>query len=645
MITRKQFLQRTGAAGLAAAMPVHGAHAAETPQRPNILWISTEDISSHLGCYGAPNAITPTLDKLASEGVRYSHFFTVAPVCAPNRSCIITGMYPQTIGTHPMRSGGEGAKSSDVPILTPPLRCFPEYLREAGYYCTNNSKEDYNFQKPDGVWDASNKDAHWRNRPNPNQPFFAVFNATVTHESANHVSLKEHARRTAMLTAAQRQDPAKITPPPYHADTPLIRESWARYFETITAMDYWAVDLLQQLEDDGLAENTIVVFWSDHGDGMPRCKRWCRDSGSRAPMIARIPEAFRVEGQGVPGTTDERLVSSVDFAPTMLKLAGLPVPETMQGQAFLGPYLPPARKYVYCGRDRMDERQDTVRSVRTTRYRYVRNYQPWLPYNQHLNYGEKHPIQREMRRLAAKGALPPGAAWFTAKRKPFEELYDSENDPHEMTNLADDPAYQEILKELAMEHWRFLLESEDLGLIPEPELSALGEQYGGRFNIARELKKTDPDFLNSLRRAAMDAALPTPTGHMIAEAQLLVGIPSERYWAVTGLGNNSQSEEAKEYVADALDDESATVRVAAALALFKMNYDTDKALEVLKNEIQSRDKWIRHQAALALDEIGEAARPLLPLLREAMKDHENKYVEHVLTHAVEALAAKKELTV
>ena len=641
MITRKEFLQRAGAAGLAAVAPWGQARAATAARPPNILWISTEDISAHLGCYGDPYAITPTLDQLAAEGVRYSHFFTAAPVCAPNRSCIITGMYPQTIGSHPMRSGGEGADRSKIPQLTPPLRCFPEYLRDAGYYCTNNVKEDFNFVKPAGVWDASSAKAHWRNRPDADQPFFAVFNATVTHESANHVSLAEHAKRTAMLRDDQRQDPAQIVPPPYHADTPRIRATWARYLETITAMDYWVADLLQQLEDDGLAENTIVMFWSDHGDGMPRGKRWCLDSGARVPVIVRIPEAFRIDGQGVPGTTDDRLCSSIDLAPTVLRLAGLPIPETMQGQPFLGANLPAPREYVYSARDRMDERHDIIRSVRGRRFRYVRQYRPDLPYNAYLNYGERHPIQQEMRRLEAENALPPACAWFTATQKPLEELYDSENDPHELTNLAADPAYQDTLESLRAEHARWFFAIDDLGLLPEAELFDLDAQYRGRYNIARALKKDDPDFFVTLRDLAIVAGRPgnADTERLIAALQQ--PSPSLRYWAVTGLGHlDTPSDLAKAAVGAALGDAKAVVRVAAAVALFQLGHAQDKALDLLERELRSPHEWIRHQAALALDGLGEAARPLMPQLRAALKDKENKYVVRVANHTVNVLTGE-----
>ncbi len=641
MITRKEFLQRAGLAGLAglaATVPWRSARAATGQRPPNVLWISTEDIGSHLGCYGDPNAITPALDRLATEGVRYSHFFTAAPVCAPNRSCIITGMYPQTIGSHPMRSGGEGADRSQIPPLTPPLRCFPQYLRDAGYYCTNNVKEDFNFVKPPGVWDDSSNKAHWRNRPNPDQPFFAVFNATVTHESANHVSPTVHAKRTAMLTDAQRQDPAKITPPPYHADTPRVRETWARYLETVTAMDYWVADLLQQLADDGLADNTIVMFWSDHGDGVPRCKRWCLDSGTRVPVIVRIPEAYRTAGQGLPGTTDNRLCSSIDFAPTVLHLAGLPIPGHLQGQPFLGNALPAPRAFVYAARDRMDERHDIIRSVRGRRFRYVRQYQPWLPYNQYLNYGERHPIQQEMRRLAAQGKLPSACAWFTAPHKAIEELYDSENDPHEMINLVDDPAHQSTLAALRAEHARWFFAVDDLGLIPEAELFDLDAEHGGRYNIARALKQADPNFFVKLRDLAMIAGRPEGDDVATLVAAMRSPYPSMRYWAVIGLGNlGAPGDTAKTAAGAALGDGKAVVRVAAAGALFRMGHAQDKALETLARALRSSHEWIRHQSTLMLDEIGESARPLLPQLRAALKDRENKYVVRVAQHTVNVL--------
>ncbi|MFG0332746.1 MAG: sulfatase-like hydrolase/transferase, partial [Maioricimonas sp. JB049] len=233
-------------------------------ERPNILWLSCEDISPHIGCYGDPHAVTPNVDRLAREGVRYSHAFTTAGVCAPCRSGIITGMYQTTLGTHHMRCTAK---------LPDQIRPFPTYLRQAGYYCTNNSKQDYQFRTPPGTWDESSRRAHWRNRPDASQPFFSVFNFTGCHESGI-ASESKYRDVTEVLDPDQRQDPAALELPPYYPDTPVVREDWKRNYELITAMDDWAGQLIAQLKEDGLFENTIIMFWSDHGVGLPRAKRW-----------------------------------------------------------------------------------------------------------------------------------------------------------------------------------------------------------------------------------------------------------------------------------------------------------------------------------------------------------------------------------
>ncbi len=368
------------------------------PARPNILWITTHDISPDLGCYagvwpGAEYAQTPRLDQLASEGVRYDQAFASTPVCAPSRSSIFTGMYPTAAGTMHMRS-------SAVP--PPEVRCFPEYLRAAGYYCTNNAFSDLQFQVPVTVWDESSRQAHWRNRPDPAQPFFAVFHGMLTHELQIYADEAQFRQNTQRLQAQQRHDPADAPLPPYFPDTPVFRQAWARYSDNITAMDYWAGDLLQELEDDGLAGNTLVVFWSDHGAGMPRAKRWPYDTGLREPLLLRWP------GHIAPGTTVSEPVALMDLAATMLAVGGVAVPEHMharplfdaQGRATASP-----RRYIFGHRDRMDEQEDTIRTVCDGRLRYIRNYHPDRPWMQHHEYADQFATWKELRRLRFEEAV------------------------------------------------------------------------------------------------------------------------------------------------------------------------------------------------------------------------------------------------
>jgi uncharacterized sulfatase len=476
MILRRSIFSRIGcvlAFALSAALSIApgSPHAKQSSSsRPNILWISAEDLSPDLGSYGDSYSRTPNLDRFAGQGARYTNAFSSAPVCAPSRSAMITGMYPTTIGSLHMRSKA---------VPPPGVKAFTEYLRAAGYYCTNNAKTDYNFEAPpsnrppDTVWDETSRTAHWRNRPDKSQPFFAVFNHEVTHEGQVRSDDATYAKNTAALKPEEFHDPAKAVLPPYYPDTPVVRKTWARYYDLITALDYQVTRLLNQLEEDGLADNTIVFFWGDHGRGLTRGKRWVYDSGIRVPLIVRWP------GKIKPGTVDDRMVSLMDLGPTVLSLAGVKVPEHMQGQAFLGDQAKP-REYVFAHRDRMDETYDMMRAVRDQRYKYIKNFFPGRPYAQYIAYMDEMPILKEMRRLYKDhmNALSPdyGKALndtqliFFKPEKPSEELYDTTTDPHEVNNLASSPQHQDVLKRMrsALDKWQ--KETKDLGLVPELEL-------------------------------------------------------------------------------------------------------------------------------------------------------------------------------
>lgn len=421
---------------------------------PNFLWITCEDLSPDLGCYGDSYAQTPNIDAFARQGTRFTWVFTHAGVCAPSRSGLITGRYPTEIGTHHMRC--EGVPPSDV-------KCFTEYLRSAGYFASNNYKTDYNFAAPESAWDESGHDADWRHRA-PGQPFFHVVNFMTTHEGHIRDLNGQFVASTSQLTPAERHDPDRAELPPYYPDTPVTRLDWARYHDLITALDHQVGDVLRRLDEDGLADETIVFFFSDHGRGLPRAKRWLYDSGTRVPLIARWPG--RIQANGL----NEELVAFVDFAPTMLSLAGISVPSNLPGRIFLGSDRGPPREYVYGARDRMDERRDTIRSVRDKRFHYLRNYHPEIPYAQPILYMEAMPTMRVWRRLSAAGALEGPSRLFFRARKPIEELYDTERDPHEIVNLAGDPKYQVELRRLRAAHETFVAQFDDLGFIEEEVL-------------------------------------------------------------------------------------------------------------------------------------------------------------------------------
>lgn len=427
-------------------------------KRPNILWVSFEDTNPFYGCYGDRVARTPNVDRLAGGGCRWTNAYSTAGVCAPARSAVITGMYPISIGTHHMRTAHTNRFAPDLPtpysaVVPHYVKCFTEYLRAAGYYCTNNVKTDYQFGPPLTAWDELSTSAHWRNRPNPEQPFFAVFNPTRTHESG---MWPENCPEIAF-------DPGAIELPPYFPDTPKVREAMARMYTNIEYCDGILGELLQQLEEDGLAENTVVFHWSDHGP-LPRGKRWPYDSGIHVPLIVRWP------GHLDPGSVSEQLVSTIDLGPTILSIAGVDIPRHMQGQAFLGPQASAPREYVYASRDRYDESYDMVRAARDRRFKYIRNYRPELPYLLWIPYRNRHPIVQEMWRLYLAGKLEGPQLLMFQPRRPVEELYDTQADPHEIHNLAGDLAYQPQLERLrrALDAW--IGQVGDMGEVPETEM-------------------------------------------------------------------------------------------------------------------------------------------------------------------------------
>ncbi len=436
------------ASALALTTP---ALAAEQP-RPNVVWIVAEDMSPTLGCYGDPHAVTPNLDKLAAQGARFTRCFTHAPVCAPSRSGLITGMYPTTIGSHHMRSK----------LLKPPPT-FTSHLRKAGYFVAWPGKTDFNFDVPKDAFDST---TDWRKDP-PKPPFFAYVNFNVSHESQIRAPEEQYKRNTARLKPNEFHDPSKVALPPYYPDTPEVRRDVARYHDNVTAVDYLVGDVLADLERHKLTDNTVVFFFGDHGWGMSRGKRWVYDSGTRAPLLVRWP------GKIKPGTVRDDLVAFLDFAPTVLTIAGAEVPSAMQGQAFLGDNVK-ERKYVFSCRDRMDETYDRIRAVRDKRFKYIRNFHPELPYAQHIEYMNEMPTMKVWRRLNAEGKLSGPPALFFARTKPKEELYDIETDPHEVKNLADSAEHQEKLKELRAALDRWIDETKDLGAVPEKELIKKG---------------------------------------------------------------------------------------------------------------------------------------------------------------------------
>ncbi|TXT43742.1 MAG: sulfatase, partial [Limisphaerales bacterium] len=494
--------------------------------RPNILWLTAEDMSPNLGCYGDTEARTPRLDALARESVRYTRAFATAPVCSPSRSCLITGMFATSLGTQRLRS------AFPVPEEFGP---FTAGLRQAGYHCSNNVKTDYNLRDEPAfiraAWDASSNKAHWRNRRD-GQPFFAVFNFMTTHQSRTSAWPPEQFEKEigAQLSPGERHDPARQTPPPFYPGTAEARRAWARYHDCITLMDRQAGEILDQLAADGLAEDTIVFFYSDHGMGMPRGKRCLQDSGLRVPLLVRFPKQWAHLAPAPPGGTADRLVSFVDFAPTVLSLCGVKPPAHFQGRAFLGPDAAAPREFIHGARDRVDEAFDVARSVRDTRWLYVRNFLPHLPWMQPEGYSDTSTFRQEFKRLAAEGKLAPGPLTFAAPRRALEELYDTQADPHQLRNLAADPQHRAVLERLRAELRRWQLATRDTGFLTEPQMWVRLDGKETPWSVAHDDERYPlARLLDAADAVGREEAAPRQRG-WLRDAH-----DGVRYWAAVGL--------------------------------------------------------------------------------------------------------------
>jgi uncharacterized sulfatase len=558
---------------LLVVMTVRGA------DRPHVLWITSEDNGPQLGCYGDRDADTPNLNRLASRGVRFRRVWSVAPVCAPARTALISGVYPQSSGGLHMRS--------QVPVPDD-WRFYPQFLREAGMYCTNNAKEDYNLDVRGKVWDESSKRAHWRNR-GAGQAFFAVFNIELTHES----QVRKRPHRVV-------HDPAAVRLPSYWPDLPEVRQDWAQYHDRMTAMDGRVGELLREVEEAGLAGETIVIYCGDHGPGLPRCKRTPMDSGLRVPLLMHFPEKWRhlAPAGYAEGGELTQLVDFTDFAPTFLSLYGLEIPGWMQGRAFAGQRRAEPRRYVFGMRDRMDERYDPVRSVSDGRWVYVRNFFTHRPAGQRVAYQFETPMTRAWHRLAREKPLPEAQAAFW-KPHPAEELYDLENDPDEVKNLAGDPGSGEVLARMrsALREQEELVG--DVSLLPEAEmlrLSAGGSPYamaraGGSFRFAEVV------------RSAFEASRPGISAEEIGTL-LRHSEAGVRWWGAMGCRMRADLAEAERgRLGEMLAEENPGVRVAAAEAL--RGKDAAVAVLLKSADLLQSDYYDALRALNSLEDLGE----------------------------------------
>ena len=563
--------------------------AAQQPASPNILWITSEDNGLHLGAYGDKYAVTPNLDQLAGRGMIYRNAWSTAPVCAPARTTLISGLYPPSTGSQHMRSNTR---------LPASMKMYPQYLRAVGYYCTNNSKEDYNLAKPGQVWDESSRQAHWRNRK-PGQPFFAIFNFTISHES--QIRNQPH---------ELKHDPAEARVPAYHPDTPEVRRDWAQYYDRVTEMDELAGGVLRELEQAGLAEDTIIFYYGDHGSGMPRSKRWTFNSGLNVPLIVYFPERYRhlAPGGYKPGGETDRLVGFIDLTPTLLSVAGIKPPAHFQGHSFAGKYEAPEQPYIYGFRGRMDERYDMVRSVRDKRYVYIRNYKPHKIYGQFIDYMFQTPTTRVWRELYDAGKLSAPRTFFW-ETKPPEELYDLSADHDEVNNLAKSAAHHEILKRMRQAQRRLAARIRDVGFLPEGEIHS-------RSVGSTPYEMGHDDFRYPMERVmamAEAASSLDPKDVPTIQKGFQDSDSAVRYWAAMGAlmrGQDAVSASADQ-LRQALGDHSPYVRSIAAQALGQYGGEAEArdALAVLM-ELAPLDKngiYVSMTALNAIDAMDERA--------------------------------------
>ncbi|MEM8500791.1 MAG: sulfatase [Pseudomonadota bacterium] len=423
--------------------------------KPNILLLMAEDLSPRIGAFGDSIAQTPHIDALAERGVRFTNVFTTSGVCAPSRAATIMGLHQISFGAQHMRTSREDY------LALPPIdaKALPELLRRLGYFTLTDGKLDYQFSGTMGdgpftIWDLQGRDVRIEDAP-LNKPFFAQINFAITHESGvfpplgswpNSIThLVMQVMRSIINWSAPEGTPVSVQDivlEPYYPDTPTVRADIARHYQNISAMDAQVGQIVAYLQESGLLENTIVIWTSDHGDGLPRAKRELYDSGLKVPMVVYWPDRFRPEHMSA-GATDSQLISFVDLAPTILSLVGAEIPAAMQGQDFFNP-LTPNRKYIYASRDRIDEVPDRQRAIRSARFKLIRSYQPETMGGHALDFRDNIPMMREMRTLFELGKLNKAQRlWFEPPGK--QRLFDLKNDPHELTNLADNAQYSSVL--------------------------------------------------------------------------------------------------------------------------------------------------------------------------------------------------------
>ena len=530
---------------------------AESAERPNILWVTSEDNSHHwVGCYGNTEASTPHIDRLAENGIRFQYAYSNAAVCAVARNTLILGRYACGMGTHNMRSRYPVPES---------FQTYPSYLRDAGYFCVNRSKTDYNFKTDDkSHWDQCGGQAHWRNRAK-GQPFFAVFNSTISHESSLFANKTGDLRRRGMIPETPSRDPSSVQLPPHYPDTPQLRQDWVTYMDVVSAMDKQIGGWIEELDKAGVRDNTIIFYYSDHGGILPRAKRYINDTGNHVPLIVSFPEKWKHLAPQGSGSVSNRVVSFIDFPATVLSLAGISVPEDFQGHAFAGEKAVEGEPYAYLFGQRFDARMlRFVRGVTNGEYRYIRNFYPHRHRGIFTGYPHGQVGWRSLFELKQAGSLTDLQLAYWEVPQPVEELYHTGKDPWELNNLAADPAFQEQLETMRAATLSKMREIRDAGIVPEAMYSGLSES-GTVFDYVH-----DRDFpYDEVLEMALAAS--TQGNDEVLMRALQHEHPVFRFWGATGCAiQSTKSRKTVRSLERLLGDEAPIVRIAAAEALVLM---------------------------------------------------------------------------
>ena len=565
---------------------------------PNILWIVSEDNDKHwLGCYGNEQAKTPNLDALAARSVKYENFYSNAPVCAVARSTILTGVHAPSQGTQHMRS--QHAIPND-------FKTYVTYLREAGYYTTNASKTDYNSKENGSqLWDESKGSAHYKNRKE-GQPFFAVFNLMESHESSLFPDKIASRRKKGLLPQTPRLDPAKVFLRPFLPDLPAIRSDIAIYHDNITLMDQRVGKLLAELERESLAENTIVIYCSDHGGVTPRGKRYLKDTGVNVPLLIHFPQKYLgLAGGDSKGTYTLERASFVDLAPTFLSLAGVEKPAQMQGHAFLGNLRekPSDDDYVFLYADRFDEIYGMRRGLTDGRWKYIRRFTPQYPAAPYSYYQFGQPGWKAWQDGWKAGTLKPRFNRIWEPNEEVEELFDTEADPWEINNLAHDANSAAQLKKMRQALSEKMVVLNDTGLIPEAMFAELGKGKP----IAKFVSSQGEDW-KTLVEFSFLATSRNPEHLPLFQKKLASENVLERYWAAQGciiLGPEAVT--AEKELRKLLADPHSVIRAAAAQALITIG-KPDGGYEVLVKELSNQNEFAQLNAVNILTQLDAGER-------------------------------------